>query len=125
MPQKVDITPDDEWFTGTDKTLQFSVVDADGTAVNITGWALEWALYNNKDLRKGASALITRTTGAATISITDGAGGVCQVSVTDDLTDGLAGANTPLYYHELRRTDAGNEDVLAYGAVTIRQSPRA
>lgn len=123
MPERVQITASDELFSGVDKTLQFTVVDASDAAVNITGWALEWVLYQGVSPKKGATALITKTTSAG-ITITNGAGGVCQVAIADTDTDTIDGDDKPGYYQELRRTDAGLEDVLAYGPVTIKQSPR-
>lgn len=121
MPVEANITKADELFSGTDKLLEFSVVDADGAAQNITGWAMSWTLFTRPTPPAGATALLTKTTGAGGISITDGSGGVCQVSIADTDTDDLIG--DALYYHELRRTDSGNEDVLSYGTLWLRQSP--
>lgn len=115
MPKLSPIVSSDEFFTGKDKVLQFT----DTTPTDITGWALKWVLALNNDRR---SVLVTKTTGSG-ISITNGAGGVCQVTVADTDTDNLEGSEDPKYFHELSRTDAGNEDVLAYGPVTLRQSP--
>lgn len=115
MPKRSDITIDDELFTGKDKVLQFT----DTGPADITDWALKWVLAPADDRR---TPLVTKTTGAG-ISITDGAGGVCQVTLTDDDTGNLPGYEDPKYWHELSRTDSGNEDVLAYGTVVLRQSP--
>ena len=119
MPAQANIDLDDELFTGKDRTLQFTVVDAAGAAQAITGWALKWVLCSNQDRR---TPLVSKTVGSG-ITITNGAGGICQVAITDDDTATLAGAEDPKYFHELSRTDSGNEDVLAYGTVVLRQSP--
>lgn len=125
MAQEVNITKENEFFTGTDRVLQFSVVDTSDVAVNITGWALQWGLWRYPVTRSASgvtTALVSKTDGSG-ITITNGAGGVCQVAVADSDTDGLEGSDSPLYWHELRRTDSGNEDILAYGTVVLRQSP--
>lgn len=120
MAQEVNITKEHEFFTGTDRVLQFSVVDADDVAVNITGWALQWVLVRAPGAAASSGHLVSKTVGSG-ITITNGAGGVCQVAVEDADTDGLEGSDSPLYRHELRRTDGGNEDILAYGTVVLRQ----
>jgi hypothetical protein len=122
MPAEVSITKTDELFTGKDKVLAFTVVDSAGVAVNITGWALRWVLELKPFPGRSTGWLVSKTVGSG-ISITDGAGGVCQVTIDDTDTDTFDGSDTPDYYHELTRTDAGNEDVLAYGPVVLRQSP--
>lgn len=119
MPAEVNIVKTDELFTGKDKVLSFSVVDSAGDAVNITGWALERKPVTGA---KSSGWLVSKTTSSG-ISITDGAGGVCQVTIADTDTDNLTGSDQPNYQHELTRTDSGNEDVLAYGSVVLRQSP--
>ncbi|MGK2965508.1 MAG: hypothetical protein ACSLFM_07865 [Tepidiformaceae bacterium] len=115
MPQHSPVTLDDEWFSGTDKTLEFTVVDADSVAVNITGWALQWVLT----LKDSRTVMLTKTVGSG-ITITSGAAGILQVAVADTDTNDFATGRTALYDYELRRTDAGNEDVLAYGTVVLR-----
>lgn len=115
MPKNAPITIEDEFFTGKDKVLQFT----DTGPEDITGWALKWVLAKNADRTQ---VLASKTTDSG-ISITDGPGGICQVTVADTDTEGLKGSENPDYYHELSRTDAGNEDVLAYGTVVLRQSP--
>lgn len=112
MAEQADIAAADNWFLGEDKVLEFTVVDSAGAAVNITGWALEWILRSGA----GERALLTKTVGSG-VTITGGAGGVCQVAIADTDTDDLAAGR---YWHALRRTDAGNEAVLSYGQVVLR-----
>lgn len=122
MPQEAHITASEEWFTGADKVLQYTVVDSAGVAVNITGWSLRWVMVRKQAASAAASGhLVSKETGGAGIAITNGASGICQVTITDADTDGMEGGETPLYQYELRRTDPGSEDVLAYGNVTLRQ----
>ena len=118
MPQKSDVTKADEWFTGKDKLLRFTVVDSTGAAVDITGWAVTYVL-----VPVGSDAnvvpMISKTVGSG-ITLTTPASGILTVTIADTDTDDTLGGT---YYYELRRTDASNEDVLAYGTVELRQSP--
>lgn len=113
------ITANEGWFTGTDHVMQHTVYDDATTpaVVNITGWALSWKLFGNK--ARAETAIISKAVGTG-IAITNGAGGICQVTIADTDTDSLLGKT---YYYELRRTDAGSETVLAYGPAELLQSP--
>lgn len=115
MPKESNITLGDEFFTGKDKVIQFTETASE----DISTWALKWVLAKNSDRTQ---VLFSKTT-VSGISITNGPDGVCQVTVTDDDTQGLKGSENPDYFHELSRTDSGNQDVLAYGTVVLRQSP--
>lgn len=118
MAVEHNITADDQWFTGEDKSLVFTVYQSDGsTAEDITGWSLSWMLKRNKR-DADADALITKTTGDG-IALTTPESGVCTVSVADTETEDLRGGR---YYHELKRTDAGSEAVLSYGSAQVQQS---
>ena len=114
MSKDSPIKQSDNWFIGEDRTLRFSVADSAGLAQNISGWTLEWVL---RERPWGTQALVTKTTSAG-ITITNAAGGVCEVAVADDDTINLApGA----YFHTLRRTNAGAETVLAFGDAILQQ----
>ena len=95
-----------------------------GKVLDITGWALEWVLRSSPG---GTTALITKTTAAGGgISITDGASGVCRVTIADTDTLNAAGdppveLNPGRYYKTLRRTDDGTEVVLSFGEAVLRQ----
>ena len=116
---KFDILESDRFFTNADKELTFAIKQADGvTPQNITGWALSWMLKRRKT-DADASALVTKTTGGGTITITDGPNGVCTLTVTDENT---AAVRAGLYVHELKRTDVGAETPLTEGTVVLRQS---
>lgn len=114
------IALDAGWHIGEDKTLEFTVVDAAGTVVDITGWTLSWMLKR----RMGdvdALAILTKTTGAGTVTITDGDAGECEVDIDDTDTDTAVVAHRD-YWHELKRTDAGFEAILAQGLVNLNPS---
>ena len=105
------ISRNDHWFLGEKKVLHFTVVDSAGAAVNITGWALNWVLTD----KPGTTALITKTTSSG-ITITNGAGGVYQVTIdAADQTTLAAGT----YYYRSWRTTSGSEQALAFGPVTL------
>lgn len=116
MSVKAAITAAENWFTGEDRALRFTVKDDAGVAVDITGWALSWRFKRRVDDPDGA-ALITKTTGSG-IALTTPASGICTVTIDDTDTDRLGRVDG---VHELKRTDAGSEVVLAYGPALLQQ----
>lgn len=52
-----------------------------------------------------------------TIAVTELASPASTVTIADTDTDDLAGGQ---YYHRLRRTDAGSEQVLSFGNVILK-----
>lgn len=85
-------------FAGDDKTIEVSVVDTTGAAVAITSATIEWRASKTK----AATAAVTKTTSSG-ISITNGAGGVFQITLTDSDTESLSGT----YEHEAQVTFSG------------------
>lgn len=119
MTDEANIPASTRWFVGADKDLRITVYDgpeSDTTreVVDITGYSLEFILYD------GNTPIITKTTGAG-IAITIPIEGVAIVTIEDTDTDAIAGGD---YGFELWRTDAGNEDVLSFGTVTLRATKR-
>ena len=111
------IDADQDFFVGEDKAIQVTVYQSDDvTAQDITGWSLSWMLKRKLSDADDA-ALLTKTTSSG-IALTTPASGVCTVSVADTDTDGLAPG---LYYHELKRMDAGFETVLSQGRCQLRR----
>lgn len=100
-------------FIGEDRTLRFTVVDANDAAVDISGYALEWVM---REKPASATADITKATGSG-ITITDGPNGLCEVAITDADTLALLPGT---YFHTLRRTDDDSETVLSFGDVILR-----
>lgn len=115
------ITYDDKFFTGKDASFNFTVLDDDGDPVDISTYALRWILVRYPVVEAAASWLVSKTT-VSGITITDGPAGECTVTVDDDNTTTLQGSNSPRYWHQLERTDAGLEDLLSCGPVVLRQS---
>lgn len=110
----------DQYFTGEDKSLVFTIYQSDGTTPqNITGWALSW-MVKSVASDPDVDALITKTTAAGGIVLTTPVSGVCTVTVTDaDIAALIAGQG---YAHELKRTDSSAETVLSYGLFLLQQA---
>lgn len=118
MSKNVNITASDHFIKGEDKTLVFDVVDSTGAAQAMTGWALEWVLRRSA---AATTAILTKNTSGGTISISNGDGTDDRATVTitdDDTVDLVAGQ----YEYALRRTDAGFEQVLAFGTLELLQA---
>jgi hypothetical protein len=123
MATEANITSDDEWFIGEDKLLVFGpVLDANGAGVDISGWALSWKL--KRELSDAdVDAVRSKTTGSGAINVIGTYDATLanntqriRVTVLDTDTDDV---RERLYYHELKRTDAGLETVLTFGTARL------
>ena len=113
------ISVDGDFFTGEDKSLIFTVYQADETtAQDISGWSLSWLLKRHRH-DADVDALITKTTTGGGIALTTPLTGICTVTVADTDTDSIPAGT---YRHELKRTGAGVETILAYGSCVLRQA---
>jgi hypothetical protein len=112
------IDDDDAWFIGEDKILgPFTVYQQNKrTPQNITGWSVSWMMKRDLDDVDG-DAVLQKTTSAG-ITLTTPTSGILNITIADTDTDGLAAGT---YYHEVKRTDAGNETVLATGTCVLQQ----
>lgn len=96
-------------YRGADHTLEFTV---EGSG-SIAGWTISlWVRASEAS----ADVLIEKSTGAGSIVITDPVNRIFQVSVEDTDTDALA---LGPYYYECKRMDAGFEQPLAAGTLTL------
>ena len=117
MAIRFNILASDEFFIGTDQTIQIDVKQSDeSTAQTMTGWALAWDLKPSPN----EAVSISKTT-VSGITIGDGAGTDDRATITIDDEDTEA-ISPGVYYHQLRRTDAGSERILSFGDVTILES---
>jgi hypothetical protein len=122
MAIRSDITAAHEWFAGEDKELHFTPLDRAGVPVDVTGWALEWALRHHAS---DADAVLSKTTSTGiSLSGTYNADPDVNtqrvvVAITSADTDPLEAA---IYKHGLKRTDAGSESVLTYGDAWLQVS---
>ena len=118
MAAEFNIAASDNWFIGEDKTINVDVDQSDGsTPQTMTGWALTWEL---KDSATGV-VRVTKTTSGGGVTISNGGGtdDRASVAVLDTDTEALAPGT---FFHQLRRTDAGNEVVLAFGNAVLKDS---
>jgi hypothetical protein len=115
MSTRADITAAMGFFAGEDKAIIFTIRDADGGVMNITGWAIQFRMAATL----GGTPLVTRFA-----SPTTPASGICTVQIPSSDTINLDSPPDPdsLYWYDLRRTDVGSRAELAYGTVDL-QSP--
>ena len=114
------IAESEHWMIGEDRTIRIDVVQSDDvTPQTMTGWALTWELLD----RRGGTVLLTKTT-ASGIAIGNGAGtnDRATITVADTDIEGITGIAPGTFYHVLRRTDAGNEAVLAFGDAVLQRA---
>ena len=124
MAKDQPIVGDDALFQGTDFTYPFTIKNGAETAcIDITGWALSWMVKRNKS-DADLSAVLSKTT-VLGIVISGSFNATPSVNtqvatVTVDDTDTIA-IPEGQYWHELKRTDAGLETVLAFGLFELIQ----
>ena len=121
MALKASIPPSETWFIGEDKTITFEVDQSDGsTAQVMTGWGLTWELLDSAQTPV-VNAKISKTVGSGiAIGNGDGTDSKATVTIADDDTENL---EAKIYYHQIRRTDAGSEQILAFGPAHLRKAP--
>lgn len=112
-------------FQGEDRRYLFTILDvAEAVAIDITTWTLSF-MVKRYTSDADASALITKTAAASGIVISGTFNSVpatntqiATVTVEDSDTTAIGEG---LYHYELKRTDAGFETILAYGAFELIQ----
>lgn len=121
MAERANITSDHEWFTNTDHVFEFTVYQEDGvTPQDVSGWEMSWFLKKGQGDPDAAALLEKTTVGSpSAITIVNGPTGRVDVLIEDGDTAEIAGGN---YFHELKRTDAGQESVQSYGTAKLKQS---
>ena len=118
-----EITADDHWFVGEDKSLIYTIYKADEvTPQDVSGWALSWRLKRFKT-DADVDSLLTKTTAGGEVVISGVYNvnpatntQIVTVSIVDTDTDGITPGNA---YHELKRTNDQSETVLAFGMVRL------
>jgi hypothetical protein len=119
MADEQNVTADDDFFIGEDKTFPITVytTTAHTLAQDVSGWALSWIL-KRKETDADVDALLTKTTAGGGIALTTPGSGLVTVTVLDTDTDSF---QPGAYHHELKRTDAGFETVLTFGRVSLKR----
>ena len=103
-----------------DRILRFTVKDDALAVVNLTGFTA--AIYKITSRVTNKIALLQKTLGGG-VTITNATSGLIEVSLSDTDTDTLPAGR---YYHELRLTDATNNDVtVMHGDCTVQDSALA
>ncbi len=124
--KRTNIAIDDALAIGTDHEFAFHIKNkAETESRDITGWGLSF-MVKRRLSDSDAHSVVTKSTTAGGIvfegvfdSDPDVNTQLAVVSVSDDDTDGV----TPgLCYYELKRTDAGFEELLAQGNLTLSQA---
>lgn len=108
MAANAPIRTADDFFTGEDKTLQWTIDDSTGAVVNITGWTIQFKLFDSE----GGAVQVTKSA-----SLSAPTGGVCTVALAAADTSGLTAGT---HWYTLTRTNAGSNTVLAYGDFELR-----
>jgi hypothetical protein len=79
----------DDWLSGDSRTLAFTVVDADGNAVDISAATVSWTLHNRAYQDASDSTVLSGSDSGVelvTDSRVDTANGEWEVRVSDDAT---------------------------------------
>lgn len=100
---------------GQDVTLTNTVTDTAGAAVDLTGAAARFLLTTPND----GTTVLDSDAATATCTVTNEAGGIVTVTLTDENTAALLGD----YYYEIKVTDsAGAENVTNRGIITFEKT---
>jgi hypothetical protein len=115
------ITHSDRWFRGYHKVFEYTVRTRAGVAVDISDFAaFEWGVYDPGAGRNATPKFPVKTLGAG-ITVTDGPGGVLQVTVEPTDTEAMVPTE---YQQRLSGEDAdGLTDVLVVAKAVLRQAP--
>jgi hypothetical protein len=102
-----------DWYAGNTKDLQFTIVDEDNDAYDLTGCEINFALYDDDyevAFRKSSS------NGSGEIEVTDADDGICLVHCIPTDTEHLQGQ----YRHQLQIVDSsGYVEIVSTGTVLI------
>lgn len=102
-------------YAGDDAVLRFTLTDADGDPLNLTGYALAWAMRG-----AGGAVAVSKSLGSGIALVGAASAGVADVTLTHDDTADLAPIG---HRHQLEGTDgSGNVSTLAEGIITVRAS---
>jgi hypothetical protein len=97
------------WFTGEDQLIEWTVYQADKKTIqNVAGWNTEFRMALEPD----GAAIIVKSG-----SIVDPALGTIRVTTDSADTDDL---DPDTYHYTFSRTDAGFDQVLAFGNAVLQ-----
>ena len=110
MPVALDIS----WYKGEDIKLRVVLFPA----ANITGWTIAFTVKQNFG---DTAVLISKTTTAGQILITDALQGIFEATINSADTSTLAPRN---YVYDVSRSDSGASTVLDVGILTLKPEVR-
>lgn len=84
-----------------DYVFKFTVVDQDGTAINLTSCQIFWTLKRSSS----STAVVSKSTSSG-VSITSAAGGIFEVTITSDDIEDVEGD----YYSEALIVDSTGKE---------------
>lgn len=112
--QNIATDPTSPFMSGDSRVIQATIQGPTGDPYNITGATITWALYAWTGSAFTGNALVTKTVGSG-IAITNGAGGIFEVTLAPADSSALAGT----YYHEAQLTLGGVVHTVFTGTITI------
>lgn len=98
-------------FVGEDKQLRLHVKDSAGVPVNITGWVV---IFNVRDSDRSSMDVLVKTASISGIYDADPDVNAQRAIITLSDTETLT-LSARRYRHSWKRTDDGQETVLAFG----------
>lgn len=114
----IGVQNDFQMHSGNSRTLQFTINDEDGSAVDITSAAIRWELSKldpDTTLPAPKGAPIVQKSVGSGVTVVDGPNGRCDVALDEADTEPLKGD----HYHELRVVVAGETSTPSFGKVEI------
>ncbi len=126
MSAQVDVTKAHGVAQGMTVNVVIAVKDPVTLApVNLTGYQLEWTLYTSAV--EGRTVLIPAKSATITLADVDGTSDGAVIPLVHNDTMSAAGVELVApgtWWHELWRTNAGSERLLAYGTFVLLPSAR-
>lgn len=99
-----DITPPENFVAGESLIYEFTVTDPDtGNAEDITGATVDWWLLPEQGADTSTAELSTADSGVSVALTTDGSDGRVDLTIDQEVTDGLSGS----YWQLLHVDDLG------------------
>ena len=113
MGKRVDISANEYWLPGEDKSHVIPVVDDSAKGQTMTGWTLSYTMRQTRD--GAVLSPFTEKTDSSGISLSTGAetDDTATVTILDTDTVGMTG----VVWYSLERTDAGSAGVIAFGTI--------
>jgi hypothetical protein len=99
------------WFRGEDVALTVTLTPP----TSISGWSLTFTVRD----RPGGTVKLTKDNGGTGgLTITDAGNGVFKVTIARADTQTLT---VQAYVYDIRRTDSGNNAIIAFGSINLKQ----